>query len=749
MAFLFIVNIHRQEQSTPQSIIEKNSVNTSSSFVEEQLKHGKKPNRLIHEKSPYLLQHAFNPVDWYPWSEEAFEKARQQDKPIFLSIGYSTCYWCHVMEREVFEDTAIAQLMNEKLVCIKVDREERPDIDRVYMTAVQTMTGSGGWPMSVFLTPDRKPFFGATYIPPRAQYGRPGFPDLVHRIDELWHHDRQKLLESSEQLTEMLQRHSASASGVSLTDSVLHLAYNQCVQSYDREYAGFGSGPKFPRPVTFNFLLRYSYRTGEDSAQQMTLATLRAMANGGMYDHIGGGFHRYSVDGQWRVPHFEKMLYDQAQLVLSYLEAYQITHDEQYASVARDVLDYVSKNLTDKRDGFFSAEDAESALDPAHPDEKEEGTFYLWTKAEIDRILGKEHAEIFNHRFGVQDSGNALHDAQGVFSGKNILFVAHSIEETANKFGKHQEEINKILADARSKLFFQREQRPRPHLDDKIITAWNGLMISAYAKAYQALSERTYLDAAERAAHFIMSKLYEPRAQVLFRRYRDEEARFEGGLQDYAFFVQGLLDLYEASFDIRWIEHAIDLTSKQIEIFWDDADGGFFDISGKDSSILLRTKEDYDGAEPTGNSIAALNLLRLSLMTNNKDLRSKAETTISLFGRQLQRYPETAPQMLVAFEWSLSTPKEIIIAGKPNTSDTRELLRMVYTIFLPNKVLMLADGGTGQQKLLSYLPFIADMRMIDGNATVYVCENYACQLPTSDTKTIARLLMRNSDSKLK
>src|ERR1041385_5171958 len=354
-------------------------MNTASKFVEEKLKEGKKPNRLIHEKSPYLLQHAFNPVDWYPWGEEAFKKARDEDKPVFLSVGYSTCYWCHVMEREVFENPEIANLMNEKLVCIKVDREERPDVDRVYMTAVQAITGSGGWPMSVFMTPDLKPFFGATYIPPKEQYGRPGFPQIVNRIFELWRNNRKNILESSDQITQYLHQHSLAVASAEVGDSAIQKCYQQFLQSYDTAYAGFGSGPKFPRPVSFNFLLRYYERTGEDSALQMTLATLRVMAQSGMYDHLGGGFHRYSVDGQWRVPHFEKMLYDQAQLVTSYLEAYQITHDEFYSTVARDVLTYVLRNMTHSAGGFYSAEDAESALDPARPEEKEEGAFYVWT----------------------------------------------------------------------------------------------------------------------------------------------------------------------------------------------------------------------------------------------------------------------------------------------------------------------------------------------------------------------------------
>ncbi len=736
-----MTNTTHNQQFTSHDVA--SNLNTSSTFVKAQLKHGKKSNRLIHEKSPYLLQHAFNPVEWYPWDNEAFEKARKEDKPIFLSIGYSTCYWCHVMEREVFEDTAIARLMNEKLICIKVDREERPDIDRVYMTAVQAITGSGGWPMSVFMTADRKPFFGGTYIPPKAQYGRPGFPDLVNRIDELWHHERNKLLESSEQITTMLQSQASSSGAAQLNDTVLHTAYHQFSNGYDAVYAGFGSAPKFPRPVAFNFLLRYYARTGQDSALQITLATLRALAKGGVYDHIGGGFHRYSVDGQWRVPHFEKMLYDQAQLVTSYLEAYQITHDETFANVARDMLNYVLRNLRDPQGGFYSAEDAESAFDAEHLEEKEEGVCYLWTRAEIVQHLGKEHADIFNYYYGVEDAGNALHDPQRVFIGKNILYIAHTLDETAAKFNKTSDEIKKILAEARQKLFADREHRPRPHLDDKIITAWNGLMISAFAKAYQVLGEKTYVDAAEHASQFVMSKLYDPKTHQLYRRYRDGDARFDGGLQDYAFLVQGLLDLYETSFDVRWLDDAINLTTQQITSFRDNVNDGFYDASGNDSTILVKMKEDYDGAEPTGNSIAAINLLRLSQMTDNKEWRAIAEKTISAFGSRLQQHPEIAPQMLVALEWSLSTSKEIIIAGTPSSEDTQALLKEIRSRFIPNKVILLLNSDT-ERRISQLLPFTTTMRMINGKATAYICENYACQLPTSDRAVVAQLLSKNN-----
>jgi len=704
----------------------------------------RKPNRLIHEKSPYLLQHAYNPIDWYPWGEEAFAKARREDKPIFLSIGYSTCYWCHVMEREVFENDSIASLVNEKVVCIKVDREERPDIDRVYMAAVQAMTGSGGWPMSVFLTHDLKPFFGATYIPPKAQYGRPGFPDIVNRISELWKTHRDTLLESGNNITDYIRTISGSSQGIAINDSALDAGFKQFTQAYDATNGGFGDAPKFPRPVTFSFLLRYYARIKNDTALQMTLATLRAMATGGIRDHIGGGFHRYAVDAQWRVPHFEKMLYDQAQLAISYLEAYQITHDSLFSSVARELLDYVSTNLKDAHGGFYSAEDAESAQDPARPDQKEEGAFYLWPQGEIESVLGKEDAALVCYRYGVEESGNALHDPMNAFTGKNILYIAHSLEETAQHFRKTTDGVRSTIEQARVRLFDVRSKRPKPHLDDKIITAWNGLTISAFAKAYQILGQQRFLDIADNAARFIMAKLFDAKTATLARRYRDGEARFEGTLQDYSFLIQGLLDLYEASFNIRWLENAITLTNTQDQIFRDAAAEGFFDGTGKDSSVLIRTKEDYDSAEPTGNSVAALNLLRLAQMTDNTKWRSLSEENVRAFGLRLQRTPEAMPQMLVALDWLRSTPKEVIIAGQRESATTKALLAEVHNHFVPHKVLLLADGSEGQRKLQALLPFIEGMRMKDGKATAYICENYACQLPTTDPAAAGRILMQET-----
>ncbi len=714
-------------------------MNTSSGFIARQLQQGKKANRLVNEKSPYLLQHAFNPVDWYPWGDEAFENARREDKPIFLSVGYSTCHWCHVMEHESFEDSAIAGLMNKYFVCIKVDREERPDVDKVYMAAVQAMTGSGGWPMSVWLTNDLKPFFGGTYFPPAARYGRAGFPDVLKRIHELWVGERAKLMESAQQMSEMLQGYAGvGAQGSAIDDSLLAQGYQAFRASYDPQFGGFGGAPKFPRPSVFNFLLRYHRRTGASDAMEMSLQTLRQMARGGMYDQIGGGFHRYSVDGQWRVPHFEKMLYDQAQLVCSYIDAYQITGDEYFAEMARDVLKYVQCDMVDAGGGFYSAEDADSAPDSTAPDHKVEGAFYLWRLREVEALLGKEAAAIFSAYYDVRAGGNALADPQDEFGDGCILYVANDVTEMAKKSGKRVDDIEQVLREGRQKLFAAREKRLRPHLDDKILTGWNGLMISAFARAAQALDEPTYLSAAQNAARFILEKLYDPHSQNLRRRFRDGEAKFAAHLDDYAFFTQGLIDLYETDFDFSWLAHAKGLTEAQVRLFWDGKDGGFFDNAGNDKSILLRTKEDYDGAEPSGNAVAAMNLLRLSQFLDRDEWREMAEKTLNLFSGRLAQIPSAMPQMLAAVDLALGKPQQIIIAGDHHSPDTQELLREVRRRYLPNKILLIVDAQ--HTELADHIPFLKNMTRREGRPTAYVCENFACELPTNDPKMLAQLL---------
>ena len=699
-------------------------------------------NRLAREKSPYLLQHASNPVDWYAWGKEAFERAKKEGKPIFLSVGYSTCHWCHVMERESFESEEVASILNRHFVSIKVDREERPDVDRVYMTFVQATTGSGGWPMSVWLTPDLKPFYGGTYFPPDSRWGRPGFKEILLKIAERWEKERDKVVASGEKITEALREQTQGKTGTAekLDEALLRNAFRQFQASYDSRYGGFGRAPKFPRPSVFSFLLRYHARTGEKAALEISLHTLREMAKGGMYDQVGGGFHRYSTDERWHVPHFEKMLYDQGQLVVSYVEAFQLTKDTLYAAVTRDVLDYVLREMTSAEGGFYSAQDADSASDPAHPEEKSEGAFFVWSKEEIERILGPEKAEIFCFRFGASAAGNALNDPQGEFRGKNVLFQAQLVDAAAATFKKTKEEIEAIVKEGREKLFDARWKRIPPHLDDKILAAWNGLMISGFAKAAAALGEARYLAAAERAASFVLQRLREPKTGRLLRRFRDGEAAISAFGDDYAFLVQGLLDLYEASLEAKWLLAALELASRHKERFWDEKEGAFFDTTGEDPSVLVRTREGYDGAEPAPNSVAALNCLRLAEMTEGKDWRKMGESILRFFDGDLARQPHALPQMLAALDFSLAKPKQIVIAGRRGAPDTEALLRTVRERFLPNKILLLADGAESQRAIEKLLPFLESIAPQGGKATAFVCENFACKEPTSEPAKLAKQL---------
>ncbi len=725
-------------------------------------------NRLAHEKSPYLLQHAHNPVDWYPWGEDAFAKARRENKPIFLSVGYSTCHWCHVMAHESFENEDVAAIMNREFVNIKVDREERPDVDRVYMTFVQATTGGGGWPMSVWLTPDLKPFVGGTYFPPEDRYGQPGFKKVLERIATAWKENHDKIVEQGGKIVAALRESQSTAAEGQIDVGILDAAYQQIERSYDPKEGGFGSAPKFPRPVTLNFLTRFYARSrgigfqpisGKDRqdadaaavgihALEMTLFTLRKMASGGMHDHIGGGFHRYSVDRYWHVAHFEKMLYDQAQLAVAYLDAFQITRDRQYAAVARDILDYVARDMTAKEGGFFSAEDADSPVVAAGADrghvETKEGAFYIWTKKEIDTALGDD-AEIFDFHYGVQAHGNAPEgsDPQDEFRGKNILIERHTIPETAQRFKKSEEDIAKSLEQSREKLFAIRAQRPRPHLDDKVIAAWNGLMISAYARAAQVLDDRRYVEIALRAANFLRANLCDSSRDILYRNYREGRSDIEGFADDCAFVIQGLLDLYEASFDVEWLKLATQLQETQDRLFFDEKNGGYFSTSGKDQSVFLRMKDDNDGAEPAASSVAALNLLRLSQFHDDKQMAERARKTIDAFATTLSHFPSAMPQMLVALDYSLSKPRQIVIAGKKDAPETKALLEEVRRHFLPKTVLLLADGGEGQKFLGERNEAVRAMSLIDGKPAAYVCENFTCKAPATDPKHLAELLSNN------
>jgi uncharacterized protein YyaL (SSP411 family) len=632
-------------------------------------------NRLVHENSPYLQQHAHNPVDWFPWGDEAFEKARRENKPIFLSIGYSTCHWCHVMERESFENEEIAALMNERFVSIKVDREERPDIDKIYMTATQATTGGGGWPMSVWLTPDLKPFYCGTYFPPDARWGRPGFKEVLQRVHEVWESNPDGIRDQANRLTEALeQQMTLVGNGGKLDATPLQLGVEQFRASYDATHGGFGGAPKFPRPAVLNFL----FRAG---GTEMALHTLRKMGEGGIFDHLGGGFHRYSVDERWLVSHFEKMLYDQAQLVSSYIDAYQITRDPFFADIARRTCDYVLRDMTNPEGGFYSAEDADS--------EGVEGKFYIWTRAEVEKILG-DKAPAFCRAFDVDSAGNWEH-------GNNVL---HRV-------------MPGDFSDERGKLLAVREKRVRPHRDEKVITAWNGLMISALCRAAQSLDERRYLDAAQKAARFV---------------YRDGKITRSGDaraiLDDYAFLANGLVDLYETDFDAAWLKSAIGLTDTMLKKFYDPQNGGFFMTDGEDRSVLVRVKEDYDGAEPSGNSVAALLLLRLAQITGNESYDAAARKTLQLFSAHLYRAPHAVPQMLCALDFALGKPKQIVLAGKPSDA----MLQVFRGRYLPNKVVMMATEQAEPRPL------------IDGKPTVYVCVNFACKLPTNDPEQLKKLL---------
>ena len=692
-------------------------------------------NRLIHEKSPYLIQHADNPVDWYPWGEEAFQKARDEDRPIFVSIGYSTCHWCHVMERESFAVPEIAAVMNRHFINIKVDREERPDVDQIYMAFVQASTGSGGWPMSVFLTPELKPFYGGTYFQPQV------FTNLLERIAKEWDNNREEISKSADNVIDQLKSMTVfrKSEDVRVGEELLDRTYQWHQSTFDAAEGGFGGAPKFPRPVSFNFLLRYHRRTGQDKALEMTTLTLRKMAQGGIHDHLGGGFHRYSTDAHWFLPHFEKMLYDQAQLAIAYLDAYQISGDPLFKQVARGIFQYVLRDMTGENGGFYSAEDADSSISHEDPEEHVEGAFYVWAHQELLDILG-ENASLFSAYYGLREKGNVEEDPFGEFTGKNHLSIVSTVQQVAAQLGLSSDEVEAGLEEGRRRLLDFRSQRPRPGLDDKILTDWNGLMISALARGYQVLQEKEYLEAAERAAALVAEQLYDEESGVLKRRLRGGEAAIDGLVRDYAFFVQGLLDLYESSLEGRWLLLAMDLTEIQNRLFWDADNGGFYATSGEDPSILVRMKDDYDGAEPSANSVAVLNLLRLSQMSANQEWAWMAERTLQVFQGRLMASPPSMPQMMVAVNFYLDKPQQILIAGDQDSPATQAILREVHKRFLPNKIVVLADGGPVQQRLAPSLEILETLSRLDGKATAYICENYVCQLPTNDVAVVARLL---------
>jgi len=668
------------------------------------------PNRLIHEKSPYLLQHAYNPVDWYAWGEEAFTRAKREDKPIFLSVGYSTCYWCHVMEQESFENPEVAQALSASFVAIKVDREERPDLDTIYMAAVQAMTGQGGWPLTVFLTPDGKPFWGGTYFPPEDRWGRPGLMSVLRSIAETWRTKREQVLRSSQELTDALRARPATGGGT-LAVETLRQAARQYAQQFDAAHGGFGPAPKFPRSHTLSFLLRWWYRSRDAAHLAMVEQTLEAMARGGLHDQLGGGFHRYSTDAQWLVPHFEKMLYDQALLARTYLEAYQVTGQAPYAEVARDIFAYVLRDLRDAGGGFYAAEDAGEV--------GKEGEFYVWSWDEVYAALSAEEADLVRRVYGVTEAGN--------FEGHNILYLAQPLEDSQEP-----------LASARTKLLAARAKRPRPHRDDKILTDWNGLMVGSLAYGARVLEEPRYAEAAQQAAGFLLGQLQ--RDGVLLHRYRDGEAAIPGYLDDYAFLSWGLLELYETTFEVQYLEEAQRLTREMVRRFWDEAGGGFFFAGAHNEQLIAKSKELYDGAVPSGNSVAALVLVRLGQLTMDQELQQRAEQLFQHFAGQASQMPHAFPQFLIALDAWLGPSQEIVIAGDPAQSQTQAMVRAVRSRFLPRAVTALHPPGEAGQAIEAAVPFLKEQRPLDGQPTAYVCENYACQLPVTDVAALTAQL---------
>ena len=679
------------------------------------------PNRLINETSPYLLQHANNPVDWYPWGEEALARARDEDRPILLSIGYSACHWCHVMERESFENDAIAELMNQYFVNIKVDREERPDLDAVYMEAVQMLTGSGGWPMTVFLTPDGKPFYGGTYFPPVDRHNMPGFPRLLETVSQAYRNSHSEIQRVTGQLTEQMGRTANMPRGTgALDESILHNAYNQLATNFDYQNGGVGSAPKFPQAMTLEILLRYHAHGHNARALSMLNLTLEKMARGGIYDQVGGGFHRYSTDTYWLVPHFEKMLYDNALLARLYLHAWLATGRSLYRRITEETLDYVLREMTGQHGGFFSATDADS--------EGEEGKFFVWSPDEIEAVLGAEDAALFNGFFGVTQRGN--------FEGKNILNITVKAADFAQRQGVTLEHLVDVIQRGKLALWQEREKREHPLLDDKALASWNGLMLRAFAEAGAALERQDYLDAAAKNAEFLLTEL-RPNG-LLLRTFREGQAKLPGFLEDYSFVADGLLALYEATFERRWLDAAVELANQMVELFWDEGAEAFYDTGRDHEELVIRPRDVFDNAQPCGGSVASDLLLRLSVATGNEEYAAKSIAPLRTLAELMGRAPAGTGRWLAALDFYLSTPKEVAVIGPTSDPATAELLRTVNGRYLANRVLVGANGeGTASA---SGLPLLEGRGMVDGRPTAYVCENYACQLPVTDAEALARQL---------
>jgi hypothetical protein len=692
-------------------------------------------NQLINETSPYLLQHAHNPVNWYPWGPEALQLSKDTGKPIFLSVGYSSCHWCHVMEHESFESEDVAAILNEHFISIKVDREERPDVDEIYMAAVQAMTGSGGWPMSVFLTPDLKPFFGGTYFPKEDKYGRPGFITLIKRIHEAWSTQKDKLVESADQLVDHIEKSLAGSVGEPRqgTTTIIQNAAVELGQRFDPVNGGFGDAPKFPSSPSIGLLLREFARTGQKELLHQATFTLDSMVHGGMYDHLGGGFSRYSTDEEWLVPHFEKMLYDNAQLVQVYLEAYQVTGDRFYRKVVEETLTYILRDMTDENGGFYSAEDADS--------EGEEGKFYIWSHKEIMDVLGQDAGTIFCTYYNVKEGGNfSSHETYHV--GLNILHTPISDAQVASVLKISEQELADELSRSKKTMLDHRSKRIRPGLDDKILTSWNGMMLSGFAQAYQVLGNQEYLDAALKCADFILTEMVKD--DELLRTHRKGVSHLPAYLDDYAFLIVALMDVYEASFDTRWIQAAEQLTETMIAKFWDDEQSIFYFTSEEHKNLIVRTKPTYDGATPSGNSMATYALLRLSKFVDNATYYDKANALLEAHYTQMNQFSSAYLKMILALDFLLYPPKEIAVVGNIAAKETQELLQAARSNFIPNKILAsydpnLPDADTIQE----IIPLLKAKKLVKNKPGAYVCKNFACQKPVNDVDQLLKQLEVN------
>jgi len=671
-------------------------------------------NRLADEQSPYLLQHANNPVDWYPWGEEAFKKAKELDRPIFLSIGYSTCHWCHVMEHESFEDDSVAKLLNDGFISIKVDREELPEIDHVYMTVCQAMTGGGGWPLTIVMTPAKEPFFAGTYFPKDKRGGRSGLFQILPMITDAWTSKRQDIMTSVGQVKNYLDQLNSKPAGNNFSTELINKAYDQFRNGFDEEYGGFFKAPKFPSPHNLIFLMRYHHSFDNKIALEMATKTLKQMRLGGIYDHIGFGFHRYSTDRHWLVPHFEKMLYDQAMIAMAYTEAYHITGEDIFAQTANEIFTYVLRDMTASEGGFFSAEDADS--------EGEEGKFYVWTEQEIKEVLGENYGKEFNDIFSITTPGNYKDESSGKQTRLNIPHL-----KNYNSNG------NNDLDSAREKLFNIREKRIHPLKDDKILTDWNGLMIAALAKAAIVLNEPGYLDAAEKAAKFVLHSI--SKGERLLKRYRNGVAALDAHLDDYAFMAWGLLELYEATFSTKYLSQALDLMNIMVEDFWDDKNGGFFLGSDQSEKLIVRSKTAYDGAIPSGNSVAVMNMVKLTRITGNTKWAELAEKTMRAFSEDVNRTPTGYTLMLTGFMFDTQNSKEIVIVGDSRNRNTIKFLHTIRTSYAPHKVLLFKDTSVSENRLEQLANWTSTQNSINGKPTAYVCKNFACNQPTSDIQT--------------